>query len=162
MQFLINEGANVNHETRTGDTPLLRACAAGAFPVVELLLKNGAEASHRNAGGVTPLVRAIGYGATDIVALLLQRGAGPTQRTRRGGRSRVGGKGIAAFHGRPSPVTPLLLAAQRGFRTIAELLLSFPSARRVRERVWRLRAHYFTPWPYPPPFTSPRRRVART
>jgi hypothetical protein len=55
LQFLIEQGAEVNARNRDGSTPLHFAAFAGQVEAVELLLKSGAKAAARDSEGRPPL-----------------------------------------------------------------------------------------------------------
>jgi len=82
MQFLIDHGADVNHQYSSGETILF--AVAGACPynpdAVEMLIRNGADVNHRDNDGYVPLVGAImGFkkGKPDTFTPLLKAGADP-------------------------------------------------------------------------------------
>ncbi|MEI8044967.1 MAG: ankyrin repeat domain-containing protein, partial [Verrucomicrobiota bacterium] len=121
VELLLAKGAQVNSESEDG-TPLENAIygcytnwdfsdrcsvsAASRRAVVELLLDHGAEVNYTNGihmGRGTPLGSAAGSGQKWLVELLLARGAQVNVRD---------------FYGR----TPLMLAVERGYKDIVELL----------------------------------------
>ena len=51
---LLNFGAEVNIQDKTGGTPLHTAIANSQFSVAKVLLQNGADTQIRNHGGQTP------------------------------------------------------------------------------------------------------------
>lgn len=55
VQFLLENGADVNIKSRDGGTPLHGAAFFGRTDVVKLLLENGANLEARNDDGATPL-----------------------------------------------------------------------------------------------------------
>ena len=67
---MISDGANVDHQTPYGDTPLVVASRAGQLEAVRLLVDSGADVQREQ-----PLLFAAGYGHTDIVAFLIDNGA---------------------------------------------------------------------------------------
>jgi ankyrin repeat protein len=93
-QFLIENGADVNHELEdTGETPLHAATCKANRPafdlVVKILLKNGADPNRATKPGVetgsfmrdcrtkgeTPLHRAAAFGTEETIRMLLEAGA---------------------------------------------------------------------------------------
>ncbi|XP_031636604.1 ankyrin repeat domain-containing protein 50-like [Contarinia nasturtii] len=74
-KFLINVGADVNHQGCGLKTPLYQAAFNGKARMVELLLNRGANIDLRNHIGWTPLFAACRFGHEAIVKKLLQYGA---------------------------------------------------------------------------------------
>ncbi len=74
-EFLIDKGADVNAQTRTGQTPLHTAAGASHLDVMELLVNKGAEVNMKDSRGRTVLSIAEKGGHTEIVALLKKHGA---------------------------------------------------------------------------------------
>lgn len=76
VTLLLDHGANPNHATSDGDTPLTLAASdpdhTKASQLVELLLSRGADVNHRGFGGRTALMEAAGRGYVDITKRLLQ------------------------------------------------------------------------------------------
>jgi len=74
---LIDSGMDVNAATRTGNTPLIHACAAGATAVVSLLLERGADVNGCGEGvfNSPPIRAAAQSGEPSVVDLLLAHGA---------------------------------------------------------------------------------------
>merc|ERR1711871_1669258 len=70
MTQLLDEGAEVNQVTESGETPLVLACAKGHVDVVRLLLDRGADVHRSNSDGMTPLLIACYAGLIEIVQLL--------------------------------------------------------------------------------------------
>ncbi len=122
-QFLIEQGANVNHALAdTGESPLHAALCKANRPatdaVVEILLANGADPTATTAPGVetgcfmrdsrtraeTPLHRAAAFGTEQTVRQLLDAGA------RRDARDMHGDTplGWASWHLRPTSILRLL------------------------------------------------------
>ncbi|KFG85892.1 NACHT and Ankyrin domain protein [Metarhizium anisopliae] len=75
VNFLLDQGANIESRHELGVTPLSTAAASGHEIIVELLLDRGANIEARNISGVTPLLIAAREGHESIVKLLLDRGA---------------------------------------------------------------------------------------
>lgn len=75
--FLLQEGADPNLATRTGETPLIAAARIGFLDAVEALLEKGAKVDGANRMGETALIVAVQQRQTPVVRLLLQEGADP-------------------------------------------------------------------------------------
>ncbi|UTZ44776.1 ankyrin repeat domain-containing protein [Vibrio campbellii] len=81
LQFLLNQGLDVNAVDSYGYTPLIYAVRQQNLPAIKLLLENGAKKliNHRPEDGATPLKMVFGrkpYSA-EIVKILLEAGADP-------------------------------------------------------------------------------------
>ena len=97
IEFLIEQGIDVNAVTRNGETPLHLAGKNANSEVMRVLLEHGADPNARTSSGSTPLLWAIGgYPCEDalycqkVVALLLDSGSDPNARranARDGGRT---------------------------------------------------------------------------
>ena len=59
VQLLLDAGADIEAESRTGHTPLGHALQAGHCNIVHILLHNGADANGGGSFGYTPLHRAM-------------------------------------------------------------------------------------------------------
>lgn len=115
LEFLIQNGADVNARTPEWDSPLTfsltglhqaQRCQDGAmYPTVELLLKKGANPNRRNSIGITPLTLAVLYRRLDIAKLLVEYG-GNTRKPSITGQS------------------PIKIAENKGYNEIAEFLKS--------------------------------------
>lgn len=75
LRTLLEHGANVNHATHDGDTPLSRAAEHRSRDNVVTLLQHGADVHTPNDKGITPLHGAVESGRHDNVATLLAAGA---------------------------------------------------------------------------------------
>jgi len=103
-RLLIENGANVNEETKTGRTPLIIATESGSVEIVQILLDSGADVTAQDELEWTALHHAIFVGAGEIAEMLIEGGAD------------IGIKG-------PLDRTPLHCAALRGREDIVRLLL---------------------------------------
>ncbi len=78
-QILIDHGADVNHRSYHGETPLHIAVFAGRRAVVKLLLEHGADVNAQDNFNRTPLFPPISrccfHDQLDIIQLLIQHGA---------------------------------------------------------------------------------------
>lgn len=81
VRFLLEQGANVNATTATGDTPLSFACENGHTDVADVLLAAGAELEHESEAGRTPLMKAARAGHLCTVQFLISRGADVNRQT---------------------------------------------------------------------------------
>lgn len=70
----IRNGADVNVQSKSLETPLHIACRRGHIEITQTLLKNGAELEVRNSYGETPLQIAKAKSHTHIVRLLVLQG----------------------------------------------------------------------------------------
>ena len=79
--WLLQRGANPNHQDRSGSTALCRAAYAADVKGVECLLRHGADPNLPDEHGNGPLWEALCGAATDnqlrVLELLLQSGAQP-------------------------------------------------------------------------------------
>lgn len=74
IELLLEYGANVNHITYDGYTPLTMAIRHGKT-IIEIHIRHGAEVHYVNKiMGLTPLDEAFGSGLIDIAVLLLESG----------------------------------------------------------------------------------------
>uniref|UniRef100_A0A2K5F5V8 Poly [ADP-ribose] polymerase n=1 Tax=Aotus nancymaae TaxID=37293 RepID=A0A2K5F5V8_AOTNA len=80
VEYLLQNGANVQARDDGGLIPLHNACSFGHAEVVNLLLRNGADPNARDNWNYTPLHEAAIKGKTDVCIVLLQHGAEPTIR----------------------------------------------------------------------------------
>lgn len=100
VKLYLKGGADANHETPTGTTPLHTAWDSWlklkddhpqkrtrfliARDLVQLLLEYGADPNHATSHGLTPLHMAAMYGHDDIIAILLRHGANRGMRDKQG------------------------------------------------------------------------------
>ncbi|KAK0723094.1 ankyrin repeat-containing domain protein [Lasiosphaeria miniovina] len=74
-QKLIQKGADIEAENRSGNTPLSSAAREGHEAVVRVLLDKGADVEANTIGGGAPLYGAAASGHEAVVRLLLENGA---------------------------------------------------------------------------------------
>jgi len=103
LEALLAEGADVNAQTASGETALMRAASNGRTETVRFLLDKGADVNLERHDGLTALALAAFFGHADIVCALLVRGAN-----------------VRVKNGPDS--TPLKWALSRGYSEIARLL----------------------------------------
>ncbi len=105
-RWLIERGADVNLANREQSTPLQIAALSGSLEFAHLLILHGAKTEAADSYGRTPLLLvARERGNPEMAAFLLDRGANINAQDRFGD-------------------TPLSLAAWRGFRSLADLLVT--------------------------------------
>ncbi|MCX8142939.1 MAG: ankyrin repeat domain-containing protein [Bacteroidia bacterium] len=75
IQFLINNGVNVDCKYKNGWTPLMIASFGGHIKTIELLIKNGTNVNYRDEKGRTPLMLASRNGRYISAKILLENGA---------------------------------------------------------------------------------------
>ncbi|ELW66702.1 Tankyrase-2 [Tupaia chinensis] len=80
VEYLLQNGANVQARDDGGLIPLHNACSFGHAEVVNLLLRHGADPNARDNWNYTPLHEAAIKGKIDVCIVLLQHGAEPTIR----------------------------------------------------------------------------------
>jgi ankyrin repeat protein len=76
---LLDAGADTNARSRSGETPLMLACAGGHPALVRLLIERGADV-RAEAHGSNPLGFAIHYGHAEVARVLLEAGAQTSDR----------------------------------------------------------------------------------
>lgn len=77
VDFLYQQGANVNIADNTGMTPLMLAVQLGFVEGVSKLLAHGARIDVTNNAGETPLMYAVHARNTELMRVLLEAGADP-------------------------------------------------------------------------------------
>ena len=68
IEFLIENGADINAKTAHGFTPLLYAAKRGDHSIIELLAVNGADIDMKDKAGLTPLMHLARNGYIDMVS----------------------------------------------------------------------------------------------
>ncbi|EJD75737.1 tankyrase-2 [Loa loa] len=84
VQFLLENGAEVNLKDKGGLIPLHNASSFGHLEIAALLIEYGAEVNHPDKWGYTPLHEAAQKGRTQICSLLLNNGADVTLKNNEG------------------------------------------------------------------------------
>lgn len=137
INFLLDQGANIDVKDISGDTPLLNAAEKGHNTIAKLLLDHGASMEIKDTNRATPLLIAAQNGHEIIAKLLLDRAAnieatdmfsyGPLSTAAKYGRETVVkvlldcGANIEGTH--ISDDGPLSTAAKHGSETVVKLLL---------------------------------------
>jgi len=106
-QLLIAHKADVNYTTPEKWTALMEASLVGNDDVAQLLIEKGANVNMVTVENATALLMAVSRGNTPIVKLLLRAGAA---------------KSIIVQKGYYEGKTPLLIAKERNFNDIVDLL----------------------------------------
>lgn len=75
LSFLLNNGANINHQDIGGYTTLIHAIDLENINTVALLIRNGADINLQDNNGWTALMWAAQIGLDDVVDLLIKSGA---------------------------------------------------------------------------------------
>lgn len=75
MEFLLDNGANINNETTYQGTPLNCAVQEGNIDIVKFLFDRGADIESQNDRNEKPLHNPIQLGRLNVVNLLLDKGA---------------------------------------------------------------------------------------
>ncbi len=75
IPLLIRWGAQINHQDESGQSPLMRAIAAGKRVLVKNLIQNGADVNLADNAGRRPLAVARAQGDEDIIRMLERNGA---------------------------------------------------------------------------------------
>lgn len=113
VEILADKGANVNHQDKSGMTPLHIASRCGAVDIVRVLLERQAEVSVPSSDGKTPLHVAVEAGHSDVVQLLVKHSKRVDQTDVRGWTPLA----IACAHGNADIVRALMevhVAGERG------------------------------------------------
>ena len=107
VELLLTTKADVNAKDNAGSTPLHQAAAANVehSDIVELLITHKAEVNAVDKQGLTPLHYALLADNPGVVRMLLDHGANPNVPDTTAGQ------------------TPLILAAAKGYKQAAELLM---------------------------------------
>ena len=84
MQMLIQSGADVNAQTKSGDSALMKGSANGYKECVSLLLEAGADVNAQTKSGDSALMKGSANGYKECVSLLLEAGADVNAQTKSG------------------------------------------------------------------------------
>ena len=143
VNVLVVNGADVNHPTETGSTPLRPACYDGRFSIVQYLVEHGANVNAANNQNHTVLMLACYQGYYDVVQYLLEKGADPECEDLKGVTALHESAGCGHFSiskllietgltmtKDTDGMTPLMMAAINGKRETVEYLASLPECQR--------------------------------
>lgn len=84
-KLLIQQGANLNAQTKAGDNALILAgWSTNNFELVKLLVANGADVNIANNNGDTPIIDAAYLGKIENLRYLLKNGADTSRKNKRG------------------------------------------------------------------------------
>lgn len=72
LHGLIKNGADLNHKTSLGETPLMAASRIGYYEAVSLFLSSGAKVNQKDKKGNTALIIAAKNNRLDVVKALLK------------------------------------------------------------------------------------------
>jgi len=75
VKYLVNQGADINKESKNGETPLFDACRSGKESIIKYLVEQGANINKEAHDGTTPLFYACHYGNEAAVKYLVNHGA---------------------------------------------------------------------------------------
>jgi ankyrin repeat protein len=73
MQVLLDKGANVNAQNRSGGTPLMWSAVYGHDDAARLLLSRGADASLKDSDGITAAEWAVRNKRDSVIQLLKRK-----------------------------------------------------------------------------------------
>jgi len=130
---LLDEGADPNETEPFQDSPLLTAVTKGDPAIIEALLQHGANVDIKNNYGVTPLMVASLKGDLESVKLMISKGANINQRDAITGRYTIYPR-TGSINWPGEQLTPLMVAASRGHRTIVEALLDAGADPHLRDK----------------------------
>jgi ankyrin repeat protein len=75
LQFLIDNGANIDAKSKDGKTALMHAAKKNQIPAIRVLIANGADIDAKDKNGKTAAMRAIANGQTEVLKFLISNGA---------------------------------------------------------------------------------------
>lgn len=104
IDFLIQNGADLEEKDIQGETALSLACISGQYDLAKLLIEKGADVNTKNKFGKTPLIVACECGNSNITELLIDKGANLDIRD-------------------PKGQTPLIIAIEKKLNNIINLLI---------------------------------------
>lgn len=139
VEFLLNNGADVNKACKMGRTALFEASFRGYSGVVKCLLRYGANVNQANNDGLTPLYIASRNGFWEVVKMLVDKNAETETETTAGwtaliaasGKGRVRivefliEKGANVSHSsKDGGWTPLFAASDYGHERVVDILIN--------------------------------------
>ena len=75
MEFLIDQGADLDGSNAHYDVPLIYALSYGHIEAAELLIEAGANVNLPNAFGISPFIGATAGGNNELIMLMIEKGA---------------------------------------------------------------------------------------
>ncbi len=75
MDYLLDNGANINIKNTDGTTPLMIASTYNQFEIVKLLVQRSADINAKDNDGNTAIFYAEEYGNEEVVTFLRDQGA---------------------------------------------------------------------------------------
>lgn len=108
VDFLLQQGADVNAKTLEGWTPVIQAATAGHLGIVRRLAAQGADLGYQTDVGISALQAAVRRGHVDILAYLLDHGIDVEYKIRFNAKSWESPLTVAAAAGRAEVVRELL------------------------------------------------------
>lgn len=136
VRNLVNNGADVNHSTRSSSTPLRHACFEGHLNIVEYLIENGAHINTTNDANSTCLMIASFKGHVQVVSYLIGKGADLDAKDENGDTAfhyaadegkleiiKIFNKFGAMIVRNNKGMTPLLLAATRTHENVVDFFI---------------------------------------
>lgn len=136
--LFVESGMNVETADSTGETALMKATKAGKGEIVKALLDGGADPKKVNAEGVPPLIQAIRSHQTEAARALIAGGANVDARDNAGfssvmlavlenqhdiAETMINAGADVLVQNHSTLESALILAAQRGYTDLVQLLL---------------------------------------
>ncbi|XP_037813590.1 protein fem-1 homolog B isoform X2 [Lucilia sericata] len=139
VKLLVNNGANINHNTKAQSSPLRAACYDGRLDIVKYLIEHGADVNLGNKYNNTCIMIAAYKGHAHVVDTLLKNGANPNEQALCGATAlhyaaecgHIEVCRILLDHGarlqeNEHGLTPVLNAAERTHEEVVHLFINRP------------------------------------
>lgn len=120
---LLESGAPVNERDGNDNTPLILACNSNHADMVKLLLEHGANWQVHNKDWESPLILASYHGNLSILKLLVELGAQCSEKLEYAPAHKVEVLNNQFMQIPSGFITPLIIAAQKGYAKFVEFLL---------------------------------------
>jgi hypothetical protein len=130
---LLKQGTDPNPTSIGDEAPLFRAVCNGDPAIIEALLSHGASVDALDSNGVTPLMVACLKGDLQTVNLLISKGANVNLRDAVSSAYSIWPR-TGSINWPGEQMTPLMLAASQGYRTIVEALLDAGAEPNLRDK----------------------------